>query len=297
MKSLFSVESFLQAACGALGSFVSMTLLHPFEISRTRLQVDPKLVPRSSIPLIISISKKEGLSALYQGWASLMLALSTTNFVYFFTFHWLRSIQDINSGIANDFLCAATAGVLTVLVTNPLWVVNIRFKLAKNKSQKGENKQKQNYTSIVNCLTEIIRLEGFKTLWSGTSSSLLLVTNPTIQFAAYEALKRSTWFSIFFGENHHICHLLNGALAKFLATVATYPLQVVQTQRRAGVLTNDSNGNILRQIVYMIQKDGIYVLFSGLEAKLTQTCLNAAVLFLAYEELANKVFTLVGVER
>lgn len=291
--SLFSLENFLQALCGALGSIVSMTLLHPFEICRTRLQVDPKLVPRSSIPLMLKIRKREGLSALYQGWASLILALSATNFVYFFTFHWLRSFRDNDdAAITNDFLYAATSGIITVLITNPLWVVNIRFKLAK--PEKGESKQKT-YSSILQCLTDIVEREGIRILWSGTSSSLLLVSNPTIQFTVYEALKRSDFFFYMTG-NQHVHHLLNGALSKILATFGTYPLQVLQTQRRAGVLSNSGN-NILSQVSKMIQKDGLKVLFSGLEAKLIQTSLNAAIMFFVYEELANRVFALAGVER
>jgi adenine nucleotide transporter 17 len=302
-SNLFSLQNFLQAICGALGSCFSMTMLHPFEISRTRLQVDPNITPRSSIPLIFSIHKNEGLAALYQGWASIIFSLSATNFVYFFTFHGMRSLPG-SATASNDLLWSAVAGIITVLVTSPLWVANTRLKLGYPSKQKGENKQKQYsaQTSTMQCMVDIVNNEGWKALWSGTSSSLLLVTNPTIQFVVYETLKRSPFF--LFPDKQYVRPMLNGALSKVVATIATYPLQVIQTQRRAGVVSeNKKNGdkatssNLLVQVSSLIQRDGFRVLFSGLESKLIQTCLNAAIMFFVYEELSNQVYSIAGVER
>eukprot|EP00980_Cylindrotheca_fusiformis_P008147 scaffold1727_cov133-Cylindrotheca_fusiformis.AAC.50 len=242
-----------------------MTILHPFEIARTRLQVDPTLSPRSSVSLIFSIYKNEGLTALYQGWASLIVSLSATNFVYFFNFHGMRSFPG-SATATNDLLCAAAAGVITVLVTNPLWVVSTRMKVGKSRKHKDDDddKKKKEYvrqTSTLQCLIDTVSNEGWISLWSGTSSSLLLVSNPTIQFAVYEALKRSPLF--LFPDNQHIRHMLNGALSKVCATIVTYPLQVIQTRRRAGYLSKTDSGhknkvsnNILRQLLLLIRTEG-----------------------------------------
>ena len=328
------LRNFLQAICGSLGSIVSMTILHPLEIARTRLQVDPKLEPRSSIPLVLKIYRKDGISALYQGWSSLIVSLSITNFVYFFAFHGTRSIfltdtttTSSSSSSTNDLICAAAAGIITVLVTNPFWVVNTRLKLTQKKYKHDDYQ-----STIIKCMINIIRNEGIKTLWSGTSSSLFLVTNPTIQFSMYEALKRSTILLTLIdnnmGSGSGRQYLVCGALSKLVATLITYPLQVIQTQRRAGsVLLNTSNNNknnnnkkkndnnnsqtgkidnnnnsnkqtnnnnIVNQVLLIIQKSGYRGLYSGLESKLLQTCLNAALMFFVYEELRNQVFALAG---
>ena len=47
---------------------------------------------------------------------------------------------------------------------------------------------------FADCLYKICKYEGIKTLWSGTSASLLLVSNPAIQFMVYETLKRNLHF-------------------------------------------------------------------------------------------------------
>ena len=43
---------------------------------------------------------------------------------------------------------------------------------------------------LADCLRQILHSEGLGALWSGTSPSLLLATNPAIHFMVYEALKR-----------------------------------------------------------------------------------------------------------
>lgn len=44
------------------------------------------------------------------------------------------------------------------------------------------------------CFRKIVRQEGTMALWTGTLPSLLLVSNPAIQFIGYESLKRNLQF-------------------------------------------------------------------------------------------------------
>jgi adenine nucleotide transporter 17 len=300
-------SNLLHAICGALGSAASITILYPLETARTRLQVYPNLVPHSSLPLILSIYRREGLAALYRGWASLVLALMITNFVYFYVFHGLRVLwggSGDDAAVSTDFESGLVAGVTAVLISNPFWVVNIRLKLqgvpgSHPPIHKGESKTREKkYRNVLDCGATIILDEGLTALWSGMSSSLLLVSNPTIQFAAYEALKRSTMFDL--GLGVVLGHAANGAIAKVLATVATYPIQVIQTRRRAGLLVGDGwmrSWGVFGQLVKIVQQDGILGLFRGLETKLTQSCLTAAIMFFVYEELVRIIFAVADVER
>jgi adenine nucleotide transporter 17 len=75
--------------------------------------------------------------------------------------------------------------------------------------------------------------EGQYGLWGGTVASLVLVSNPAIKFTAYEYLKR-----LLVGKSA-ASQLLSpskafmmGALASVIATLITYPVQVVQTKSR-----------------------------------------------------------------
>jgi len=327
-------DVFLRAVCGALGSVVSMTLLYPLETLRTRLQIDSTFnshhrkntaAYQSSLHLIYFLYKAEGgLSALYRGWASLVLALSVTNFVYFYSFHGLRDFvngdgQQQEQVISTDFFCGIVAGVLTVLASNPFWVINIRLKLQCTKAFKDNNtikiKRKNNnrndnnlsekdyYHGIIHCFLTIIQEQGMSSLWLGTTSSLILVFNPTIQFVTYEALKRWDWLGVvatpLLGVS--ICLAVNSALAKMIATIVTYPLQVIQTRCGAGLAIHGNNkksknkrSNTIWIQIRMIMKQnnnggGIRGLFCGLESKLLQTSLTAAIMFFVYEKLVTAI--------
>ena len=297
VASLLSLHNLLQAVCGALGSAISISAFFPLESVRTRLQVDADLSPRSPIPLAIHIGRTEGVRSLYRGLPSLVLALSVTNFVYFYTFHGLRAFRDTRTAYS-DFICASIAGVVTVLLSNPFWVANTRLKLqgvAFKAKEEGEAKERR-FTSVLDCFQRIKKHEGWRELWAGTASSLALISNPSIQYSCYEYLKRSQL------GNTAISGLINGALSKLVATILTYPLQVIQTNRRAGRLSTkrkkrSSFLSIVDQGSTIIKRDGFVGLFRGLESKLLQTVLSAALMFCIYEELAGIVFSVAGVER
>jgi len=80
------------------------------------------------------------------------------------------------------------------------------------------------FKHILDCFSKILEKEGVGALWNGTGPSLLLVCNPTIQFVVYEALKRK------FIQMLKTRDLGTGTL--FVATLVTYPVQVIQSRMR-----------------------------------------------------------------
>lgn len=297
IAELLTLQNLVHATCGGLGSAISISLVYPLETARTRLQVDvdSSIKRRSSVPLVQDIVRQEGLPSLYRGWSSLVFALFLTNFVYFYVFHGLRALL-LSGGslVATDLGCATVAGVITVLLTNPFWVINTRLKLQGvpgAPSRELKKLKRPRYRGIVHCLTTIVHDEGLGALWSGTSSSLVLVCNPVLQFVTYEALKRG---EILLWAPDALRHLINGTVAKLVATLCTYPLQVAQTRRRAGLIR--SRG-MVRQLSGIVEASGVAGLFQGLESKIIQTCLTAALMFLVYEKLSSVVFALAGLEK
>ncbi|XP_049874089.1 peroxisomal membrane protein PMP34 [Pectinophora gossypiella] len=271
--SLFSYETLVHALAGATGSVVGMAAFYPLDTLRSRLQVeDPKKLQGSSWELLLKLANEEGIDSLYRGLTPVLQSLSVSNFVYFYTFHALRRSCAKNTSALQDLMFGIVAGSINVLITSPLWVVNTRMKLEKN-----------SYKNLSQGLFTLYKNEGAKGLWSGTVPSLLLVSNPAIQFMVYEALKRNL---VARGRFDTYTAFLVGALAKAVATTVTYPLQLIQSRLRAGT----SMKPLLKDV-----KSNPLTIFRGLEAKLLQTVMTAALMFLIYEKLVRLVLTIMRV--
>jgi solute carrier family 25 (peroxisomal adenine nucleotide transporter), member 17 len=139
-----------------------------------------------------------------------------------------------------------------VFVTTPLWVVNTKLKMKGiNRGQGGSAQQDVPFNGLIGTepnqhlnkykknsifaegLQYIARTEGILALWKGTMPSLILVSNPSIQFMAYESIKRRLMAGKQAGaELGSLVVFLVGAAAKAVATIATYPLQIVQAKLR-----------------------------------------------------------------
>ncbi|XP_026738517.1 peroxisomal membrane protein PMP34 [Trichoplusia ni] len=272
--TLFSYETLVHAIAGATGSVVGMAVFYPLDTLRSRLQVeDSNKLQGSSFELLCKLATEEGLESLYRGLAPVLQSLSVSNFVYFYTFHGLRKIFTNDSSALKDLSFGLVAGSINVLLTSPLWVVNTRMKLDK----------KGTYNSLTEGLFDLYKKEGAKGLWSGTIPSLLLVSNPAIQFMVYEALKRHL---ISKGLFDTFSAFLVGAVAKAVATTLTYPLQLIQSRLRAGTSLKP---------LFRDMKAKPSLAFRGLEAKLLQTVMTAALMFIIYEKLVRLVLTIMRV--
>ncbi|CAH1274198.1 SLC25A17 [Branchiostoma lanceolatum] len=298
--SLFSYDNLIHAVAGATGSVTAMSVFFPLDTARLRLQVDDKRKAKYTHEVISEISKEEGVKALYRGWFPVVSSLCCSNFVYFYTHNGLKTIMNHQPDSPLKDLCLAfMAGVVNVLLTTPMWVVNTRLKLqgAKFTGEEQRENKPPHYKGIVDAFRRIVRDEGVSALWSGTLPSLLLVFNPAVQFMFYEGFKRSLT-RVTHQELNAWQFFLVGAIAKGIATVTTYPLQLIQSKLRSGRNKKAEEGRetseTFRSVVVMIQqllrKQGLKGLYKGLEAKLLQTVLTAALMFLIYEKIAAFVF-------
>jgi solute carrier family 25 (peroxisomal adenine nucleotide transporter), member 17 len=160
-------------------------------------------------------------------------------------------------------IAGAIAGSATVMITNPIWVVNTRMTARKNESNQkvlpgGESKPKRS-PSTLGTLLSLLREEGPKALFAGVLPALVLVINPILQYTLFEQLKNML------EKRRKVTAkdaFLLGAIGKLLATSITYPYITVKS--RAHVATKDAPRegmiNSLRQIV---KNEGWLGLYNG----------------------------------
>jgi len=257
-------------------------------------------------------SKKE----LYSGVGPVMFSLAVSNFIFFYSHEAVKSmiinqkVKNAVIGAGKALLASTMAGAINVLLTNPLWVATLRIQLAGNENQENIGSRSQVKSGLFAMMTKIVKEEGILKLWSGTLTSLVLCSNPAIQLAFYERCKRNL-LNIKRIKNQAIStdmvslNLVEaffiGAVAKALATVITYPLQLAQvllrlqrsqrkTRKKTGIENNleedcrEQYKSTIDCIRKLWNRGGIVELYSGLNAKLLQTILTSAFMFLTYEQ-------------
>lgn len=292
LAEVFSYEAFVHAISGTAGGAAAMSLFYPLDVLRTHLQVKKGTIRQ--------LAKEGGISAMYRGLSAVLISLGCSNFVYFYTNNLLKVLVKRYTGqknvtIPQNLLIATLAGVVNVLITCPLWVANTRLKLQGGKETVEGTVP---YRGMWDALTRIAKEEGVEALWGGTASSLMLVTNPVIHFVVYDKVKQIIVKGAAASGRTTLTSaevFITGAIAKALATIFTYPIQVAQSRQRALKSHGSSTlGNTMKILSDLVQKDGFFGLYAGMDVKLVQTILTAAFQFMCYEKIQEVIFSLMG---
>lgn len=297
LRQIFTLDSFADGCAGAAGGTSAISVFYPLNLIRTRLQTaDPNKPAPSMVEVVQDILKDSGPAGLFTGWWAQVVALGSSNFVYFYVYNMLKVIVQKKTKVVitpvMNLAVGAVAGVVNVLMTTPLWMMCTQLATQRKKNTAAADR----YTGMWDGLVKTYAKGGVGALWKGLIPNLTLVSNPTIHFFVYErcrlimskiATKRGSPISS--GE-----FFLLGAIAKTVATILTYPIQVAQS-----LLRNDREGKYKGTLDCLRQS---YVAaglwngwFRGMGAKLWQTVLTAAFQFMAYENIRVIVFqTLTG---
>ena len=303
-------SNLVHALSGMAGGIVAISTFYPLNIIRLKLQIDEKLKSQSVLSVANIILREEGIEGLYKGWWSSIVSLGASNFVYFYSYNALKAMY-LNSWTKKDtksidpitnLIIATVAGVMNVLITTPLWVAGIRLSLqsSASKSDNGEVP----YKGIFDCLVRITKDEEFLALWKGVGPSLILVSNPSIQFVTYERLRAPlSKLAEKRGKRiNAIEFFLIGAVAKTVATVFTYPIQLAQSRLRADKGKDENclerNYKSTLDVIHKVYvAHGFKGLFKGMEAKLWQTVLTAAFQFLTYEQMRRVAISILHLKQ
>lgn len=297
ISSIFTMESLADGVSGAAGGISAISLFYPLNIIRTKLQTDDPLKKARSIRQVLDdILKEDGVEGLFKGWWGQVVALGCSNFVYFYAYQVLKeriqsiTRQRITPGL--NLAVGAVAGSVNVCLTTPLWMVCTQLAVqAKHGAKDGQ----EPYRGMIDGLIRCYQTEGVQGLWKGLTPNLMLVSNPTIHFFTYERV-RFAFERLSKRRGSPITSLeffLMGALAKTVATVFTYPVQIAQSQLRNDRKSKDGSRkysgtlDCLRKIYTAAGFAGLY---RGIFAKLWQTVLTAAFQFMTFEKLRVLIF-------
>ncbi|KAL9022105.1 MAG: hypothetical protein Q9185_000723 [Variospora sp. 1 TL-2023] len=287
-------DNIAHALAGAGGGLLSMTLTYPLITLSTRAQLESKRAHSSTYDAVRRIVQREGVTGLYSGLESALFGISVTNFVYYYWYEWTRAFFEraaIRSSRASknlttleSMIAGAIAGSATVLITNPIWVVNTRMTARQSSSSSSSSADDKDSLpepatapksrpSTVSTLLSLLRTEGPGALFAGVLPALVLVINPILQYTIFEQLKnvlekrrKVTPRDIF----------LLGAIGKLLATSITYPYITIKSRMHVKEGTKEGMGQAAKRAV---KEEGWTGLYRGIGPKVTQSVITAAFLF------------------
>lgn len=296
-------------AAGTCSGAFSSAATFPLDVLKTRLQAATTSTRRAQSlgAAFARIARVEGYRGLYSGLSPALLgnAMAWGGYFYFYE-HAKRRQQRSTTApptFAQHSLAAGEAGFVMVFLTCPIWVIKTRMQLQRQArgeaATSGAPEQQQqrgraHYRGVADAVRTIYREEGLAGLYRGTVPSLFLVSHGMIQFVTYERLKE--WSepggSGGSGGAHSTAqHLTMGACSKVVASVSTYPVQVIKTrlQQRASASSNTPRYSGMLDCATQIAKfEGWRGFYRGIVPNTLRVVPSTALTFAAYEQIASQ---------
>ncbi|CDR87152.1 related to YIA6-Pvruvate transporter of the mitochondrial inner membrane [Sporisorium scitamineum] len=242
------------AIAGACAGLVSSVVTCPLDVVKTRLQAQegcrrpippnalssPAPIPNAGEPprylgLTATLRKiwhDDGFRGFYRGLGPTIFGYLPTWAIYFTVYDSCKSAPaNHNLTASEDFLnhivSAMTAGAASTVCTSPLWVVKTRFMLQSVKDTSAKP-----YRHTGDAFVQIYKSEGLRGFYKGLLPSLFGVSHVAVQFPLYESFKSLARRRE--GEEEAELEastiLLCSSTAKMIASVTTYPHEVLRTR-------------------------------------------------------------------
>jgi hypothetical protein len=133
-----------------------------------------------------------------------------------------------------------------------------------------------------------IKLQQLSSLWKGLTPSLLLCSNPAIHYTSFDLVK-----AYMLQRHRHTAKtqltlseaFVSGLLAKFIATMATYPL--IRAKVLLMITTTCDETNMLQTLMTEYHQGGAAALYHGCGLQLVHTLLKSAFLMMTRERITH----------
>ncbi|RHZ72440.1 hypothetical protein Glove_242g148 [Diversispora epigaea] len=294
-KSFSGSSSLDNAIAGFSAGAISTIFLHPLDLVKTRFQIDDTVKGLNGKRLgatfntLKTIFVKNKFIGLYRGMSPSFVGSTLSWGIYFYWYDLIKRKKANGDRLTKltaiqHLTSSAEAGLITALITNPLWVVKTRM-CASNRSDPGA------YKGLIDGLYQIIKYEGFFGFYKGIIPSLLSTSHGAIQFMIYEEMKK--WRLKITPDKDrerldNFEYLLMSGSSKAFASITTYPYQVIRTR-----LQNQKNEmkylgvfDIMKKI---LRNEGILGFYKGLAPNILRVLPGTCTTFLVYENV-NEFF-------
>ncbi|KAG7391284.1 hypothetical protein PHYPSEUDO_005233 [Phytophthora pseudosyringae] len=297
---------------GAVGGMTAALITSPLEVVKTRLQIrggSGSFGTQTTFGVMRSIGRTESVFGLWRGITPTLIGVIPARAIYFGSYSTFKEKFSSYglSGRQYNLLSAAGAGSISATLCCPIWVVKTRLQLmpahamataAVTTRQNAVSvgfaevetavaaKARPQFSSVRQVALDMYRKEGPRAFFRGLSASYWGISESAIQFALYEECKEHI------EEPTNLKYFLTAGACKLLASVCTYPHEVVRTRmrdQRAPLNSKDLKyKSMIQSLIKIYKEEGRRGLYSGMPAHLMRVVPNAAILFMVVEVIANQ---------
>lgn len=290
-------KALADAVAGLLASLVALWTFYPMDVFKINLQAGSPV-------------SRYTLSRMYRGVVTKSVHCASSSFVYFYLYSfittwWVEKTKTTKISTLSRLALSAVAAMLNTTVTLPLDVLSMKQQtsssghtydgrrhnsknlLNENDKAQSENKVEEEKKddsepkiNIPSSVSPYSTSPDSPNLWKGFVPSLLLCSNPSIQYTVFELIKTK----ILDARSDQRLNLreafITGLVAKLVATIATYPLI------RAKVMLMVTNQkSLLGSMVREYKSNGLPGLYKGCNLQLAHTILKSALLMMIREKI------------
>ncbi|XP_046872293.1 mitochondrial folate transporter/carrier-like [Hypomesus transpacificus] len=290
IQNVFSHVKVENLAAGLSGGVVSTLLLHPLDLVKIRFAVSDGLNLRPKYDGIIhcmrSVWQQEGIRGLYQGVTPNIWGAGASWGLYFFFYNAIKAYtkegRQTELTATEHLLSAAQAGIMTLTLTNPIWVTKTRLVL-----QYSADPSRKQYKGMVDALVQIYRYEGIPGLYRGFVPGLFGTSHGALQFMAYEELKRDyNKYRNMASEAklNPLEYITMAALSKIFAVATTYPYQVVRARLQD---QHNQYQGVLDVVRRTWRNEGATGFYKGIVPNLIRVTPACCITFVVYENVSR----------
>jgi solute carrier family 25, member 33/36 len=283
---------------GGLAGSISATVTCPMEVVKTLLQASKGST---------SIVRVDGFHGFFRGLLPTLIGILPARSTYFWAYSTTKSALSSRFGESSPvhMASAAAAGVVSNTLTNPIWLMKSRVQL---QAGAGANNPRV-YKGYADAVVKIFREEGIRGFFKGLTASYWGVTEGALHFVVYERLKArlvaqntAKINSGFYlnspkappraDELTPFQYLTAAALAKLIASAATYPHEVVRLRMREQpkfVGAPAKYRGMIQSLKLIAKEEGRHGLYAGMGTHLARVVPNAALMFFTYETVVKYI--------
>ncbi|CAL1610560.1 unnamed protein product [Knipowitschia caucasica] len=279
---------------GLSGGVLSTLMLHPLDLVKIRFAVSDGLELRPKYSGIFhcmrSVWQQEGLRGLYQGVTPNIWGAGASWGLYFFFYNAIKSYtregRQTELSATEHLVSAAEAGILTLTITNPIWVTKTRLVLQYDAGSSGKQ-----YKGMVDALVKIYRHEGVAGLYKGYVPGLFGTSHGALQFMAYEELKRD--YNKYRkapsdAKLSALEYITMAALSKIFAVATTYPYQVIRARLQD---QHNKYSGVIDVVRRTWRNEGGIGFYKGIGPNLIRVTPACCITFVVYENVSRLLMT------